>query len=155
MRLFVCLHHLQGASALTTRKRKQVCICGVCVCVCVCVHARTNTQLPLSMALPGAGRNRGSATAPALTLALSPLTLKPMPGIFVSCLHFPKPSPETDSALLKVTQQAEGKAGSEPRSPPSPAPAAPVTFWGHSLLPQLEISTPLPFLCHAHLGDSS
>lgn len=83
------------------------------------VHA--HIQLSLSTALLGAGGIRGSTPAPPLTPSQSPLTWKPTPRIFFLCLLFPKASPETDEDLLKVTQQAGGKAGGEASFLPPPA----------------------------------
>lgn len=72
------------------------------------------------------GGNKGISYNSPLKPSLSALTLKPMPEI-VLCLLFPKPSPETDYGLLKVTQQAEASF------PPSPTGCAELqmAFWDH------------------------
>lgn len=73
------------------------------------------------------GGNKGISYNSPLKPSLSALTLKPMPEIVVLCLLFPKPSPETDYGLLKVTQQAEASF------PPSPTGCAELqmTLWDH------------------------
>ena len=76
--LFVCLlNHLASASVLTTRKKPE-CVSVVCVCACTCI-------LSLSPAFLWAGGNKGINSSSPLTSSLSPLTLKPTPGIFVLC----------------------------------------------------------------------
>ena len=93
----------------------------MCVCVCTCTGAHPAS---LSAALLGAGGNKGTSYRSPLTPSQNPLTLKPTPGIFVLCLLFPKPSSEAAEGHRTVPQWAEGKAGSEASSPPSPARTA-------------------------------
>lgn len=101
---FVHLHCPPSASALTAR-REQMCV--VCVCVC-CPRAHTCTPAFPEPSFLGTGGTEGSDTVPPHP---SPSPLEVSAWGIVLCLPFPKPSPEIDCGLLKVT---EGGTGPEP-----------------------------------------